>query len=321
MVLNFLLMVQAEAPYQAVDFKEYMLPLAEKLVELSDGKVPSWQALLGYVAWRAGDLDKSEAAFAESVRLYDEWRSEDKIQPADCEGLLRAQLFLSTVLHAEGEKEAAFAEVDAVTRFCAPITREYSGGALTSKWIGGLLPLKMALEEDNFSLAKERLPRIGKVKQDNLMPFDAIVTAYKLYIDTRIVASQGKYEAAKRGHAKMAALLTEIKDKQKLVSMSPEFGDYVRELQTLGILHKALTGDVTEQKGMINVWYQAAADAQIPSSRLLPPNILYPMEYKLGVIQEKAGRKSDAKESFETALKRQPSYRKAVEALTAVQSE
>lgn len=315
MVLNFLLMVQAEAPYQAVDFKEYMLPLAEKLVVLSDSKVPSWQSFLGYVAWRSGDLEKAEAAFAEAVRLYDAWRIEGEVQPADCEGLLRAQLWLATVLHAQGEKEAALAEIDAVTRFCAPITREYSIGALTAKWIGGLLPLKMALEEDAFSLAKKRLPELGKVKQDNLKPFDAIVTAYKLYIDTRIVAEQNKSEAAKRGHAKMAALLNEIKDKLQLVSKSPEFGDYARELQTLGILHKSLTGDVTEQNGMINVWYQAAADAQTQGPRLLPPNILYPMEYKLGVIQEKAGRAEDAKSSFETALKRQPSYTKAATAL------
>ncbi|MFC5050044.1 hypothetical protein ACFPK9_05425 [Rubritalea spongiae] len=315
MVLNFLLMAQAEAPYQAVDFKGYMLPKAKRLVELSDGKVPSWQAFLGYVAWRSGELEIAEAAFAEAVRLYDIWRVENKIQPADCEGLLRAQLFFATVLHAEGEQEAALAEIDAVTRFCAPITREYSTGALTAKWIAGLLPLKMALEEDDFALAADRLPEIGKVKQDNLMPFEAIVTAYKLYIDTRTVAKDGKHEAAKRGHAKMAALLTEVKGKQGLVSKSPEFGDYVRELQALGVLHKSLTGDVTEQQGMINVWYQAAADAQTAGSRLLPPNILYPLEYKLGVIQLDAGNEAKAKESFEKALLRQPSYFKAAEGL------
>ncbi|MGJ8671549.1 hypothetical protein [Rubritalea sp.] len=321
MVLNFLLMVQAEAPYQAVNFKEDMLPLAKKLVELSDGKVPSWQSLLGYVAWRSGDLDTAAAAFVESVRLYDEWRIENKIQPADCEGLLRAQLFLAAVLHAEEEKVAALAEIDAVERLCAPITREYSSGALTSKWVAGLLPMKMAIEEGDFALAKERLPKLDKVKQNNLMPFDAIVTAYRLYIDTRILAQQGKYDAAKLGHAKMAALLTEAKDKQQLVSQSPEFGDYVRELQTLGVLHKALTGDVTEQKGMINVWYQAAADAQTPGSRLLPPNILYPLEYKLGVIQEETSREEDAKASFTKALERQPSYTKAKAALVKMNKE
>lgn len=321
MVLNFLLMSQAEAPYQAVDFKEYMLPLAKKLVELSEGKVPSWQSLLGYVAWRSGDLEQAEAAFAEAVRLYDVWRVEDEVEPADSEGMLRAQLFLATALHAREEKLAAIAEVDAVVRFCAPITRKYSTGSLTSKWIGGLLPMKMAIEQDDFAAAKERLPKVGKVKKDNLMPFDAIVTAYKIYLDTRLLAQAKNHKAAKLGHAKMAALLTEIKDKQGLVSNSPEFGDYVRELQTLGVLHKALTGDVTEQKGMINVWYQAAADAQTQSSRLLPPNILYPLEYKLGVIQEQDGRTEDAKSSLISALKRQPSYAKAAEALERLEKK
>jgi tetratricopeptide (TPR) repeat protein len=179
----------------------------------------------------------------------------------------------------------------------------------------------MAMEQDDFGLAKERLPKVENVSKENLMPFDAIGLAYKMYVDSRIMEAKKERELAQRGHAKMAALLTEIKAKQAMVSQTPEYADYVRELQTLGVLHKALTGDVTQQNGMIHVWYQAAIDVIPPESRLMPPAILYPMEYKLGVIEEREGRKEEALQSYQEALLRQPSYSKAKEAIERLQAE
>ena len=56
-------------------------------------------------------------------------------------------------------------------------------------------------------------------------------------------------------------------------------------------------------------WYNEAIDLQLGPSRLFPPNILYPLEYKLGRFYESKGDKLKAYESYAKANKRMPSHK------------
>ncbi len=51
-------------------------------MELSDGEIPTWQSLLGFVAWRSGEAEVAEKAFRKSIELFQQWRSEQKVANA-----------------------------------------------------------------------------------------------------------------------------------------------------------------------------------------------------------------------------------------------
>lgn len=320
MVLNFLIMVQAEAPSKAVDFKNDMLPLAQKIVVLSDGKVASWQSLLGYVAWRSGEPEVAEVAFNQSIILYKKWMSEAKVGYADCEGLIRAQMFLATVLHSQGKSTEALKLVEEVNAYKFAEGRENSAGALAVKWLSQLMPLRIKLEADDLTGAKKALPKVGKSANGKLEPYSAIIVGYTHYIEAAILAKAGQSNEARSRHAKLAVFLSELQEQRAKMSVNSEFRDFVRSLHTLTVLHKELTARIAGSSGLAYNWYQTAIEAQSADSRLLAPDILYPMEFRMAQYLEKSSKPIDAKLFYESSLERRPCYKKAQTSLEELES-
>lgn len=307
--LNFLILLQSEAPYQALDFKKELLPAAQKLVALSEGRVASWQSLLGYVAWRSGDLEVAEEAFRASVSLYQEWQQNNKVGFADSEGLIRTQLFLVNLLQEQGKPKEALALSKEINNYQVAKGREVSTGALALKWHAGLMTSKLHMESGDYKMAKAALPTLPKMKK--LDTFAAVVTSYQLFLEASILAENGKVSQARELHGRLAEQLIQMQKMQREASLSPALADFIRSLNSLTILHNELTAKLSLKGGLSYNWYQTAIDAQRPDSHLLPPDILYPIEYKLGLYYLSEGEKVKAKEAFEAALLRRPSYQKA----------
>lgn len=321
MVLNFLIMVQAEAPSSAVDFKKDMLPLAEKLVELSEGTVPSWQSLLGYIAWRSGEPKIAETAFTKSIDLYKEWMAEANVGYADCEGLIRAQTFLATVLNSQGKTAEAKKLVGEANLYEFPKGREDSAGALTVKWQIKLMPLRMMLETDDLSGAKKALPEVAKSTKGKLEPYSAIIIGYSHYIDAVELVKAGKSNDARRKHARLAVFLSELQEQRPKMSVSSEFRDFVRSLNTLKVLHKELTARIAGSNGLAYNWYQTAIESQGAESRLLAPDILYPMEFRMAKHLATSADSSETKLFYEKALTMRPCYQKAQAAIDKLEKK
>lgn len=318
MALNFLIMVQSEAPFGAIDFKNDLLPLALRLSEMSEGKVATWQSLLGFIALRSGEAALAEKSYREAIVLFQQWQESNMLGMADNAGLVRAQLFLASVLHAQGKTKEAADLVATVIKTKIETGREYSAGALTLKWCGQLLPFRMYLEQGQPLLAKNSLPKPSTTNRRNMDPYSAILLAYQLYADASISLAKKDIATARKLHAKLAVILSDMQEMQHQISQSYEFPYFLPALSSLVVLHKELTAHVSEDVGLAYNWYQSAIEAQPSESRLLPPEILFPIEYRLGLYQMKIGEIDAAKESFQNALRRRPLYLKAQVALDSL---
>ena len=316
MLLNFLIVLQIEAPQQAVDFKAELLPLAQKLVALSGESVASWQALLGAVAWRSGELELAESAFRKSVSLYQSWKEMNNVDLADCEGLIRVELFLSAVLHDQGKTAEAASLAKKVKAYKVEEGRKISTGALALRWHAALMPAKLYMEAENYTEARKSLPVLPKRKK--LDSYSAVVTGYQLCLDSLISLEQGKLSNAQALHNRSSDLLTQLQEMQGEASRTPDFGSFLRSLNSLIILHNEVAAKLSKNSGLSYNWYKAAIDAQKPGSRLLPPDILYPMEHRLGLYFEGVGESQKAKQAFEAAVLQRPSYRKSLKKVKAL---
>lgn len=315
LVLNFLIMAQAEAPYQAVDFKEELLPLAQRLVRLSKGEVPSWQALLGFIAWRSGEAELAIESYQKAIKLYEAWKERDGIDYADCEGLIRAQLYLATVLNDQGRQKEALDVIDQVNRYQVGETRQDSIGARTIRWYGNVFASKIYLENKEYAKAREVLPVTVKNTAGELDVYSAVLIAHQLVIDVAQLLQEQKMDQAKAKHKRLSLLLQHIKTLQSKDVGDISIVDSLGTLNALITMQKELTAHISNEGKLSYNWLQSAIDLQTSVSRLLPPLILYPMEYRMGEYLLSVGRKEDAEEFFEKALQRRPSYKKAAEQL------
>ena len=311
MALNFLIMIQAEAPFGAVDFKNDLLPLALRLSEISEGKVATWQALLGFIALRSGDAALAEKSYREAIVLFQKWQAANELGIADNEGLVRAQLFLTSVLHAQGKTKEAVKLLTNVLKVKVESGREDSSGALTLKWYGQLMPFRMHLEQGDPLLAKKSLPKPSSTNRSDMDPYSAILLASSFYADAAAFLDKKDRTKAREQYSKLALFLTDMQKMQVQVSQSHEFTYFMTALSSLTVLHKELTARLSEKDGLAYNWYQSAIEAQPFQSRLLPPDILFPIEYRLGLYQKRVGKMDQARESFQQALKRRPLYKKA----------
>ncbi|MFC4991307.1 tetratricopeptide repeat protein [Rubritalea tangerina] len=311
MVANFLVMVQAEAPYQAVDFKGELLPLAEQLIELSEGKVPSWYSLLGYIAMRSGEVEKSEAAYKKAIEGYVQWQERDGVGLADNEGRLRCELSLAALYLQQKNYKKADSLIAKVNAYQFPKEREYSNGALTQKWYGKLMPFKSMMEQGRYKEARKVLPAPLTTERRSMDPYSAIIVAYQLYCDAVELIEADDNKKARVAHGKLALMLAEMQSMQSQVANSYEFADFIRALSSLVTLHKELTALVSEGEGLASNWFKSAIESQQVGSRILPPDILYPVEFRYGRYLVKKGEKEEAKEVLGEALKRRPCYVKS----------
>ncbi|MEO1857843.1 MAG: tetratricopeptide repeat protein [Rubritalea sp.] len=318
MALNFLIMAQAEAPSSAVDFKNDLLPRALKLSEISEGKVATWQALLGFIAMRSGDAPLAEKSYREAIALFEKWQEVNKLSAADNDGLIRSQLFLASVLHAQGKTKEASVLVSSILKTKIEDGREYSAGALSLKWCGQLMPFRMHIESGEPLSAKLSLPQPTTTNRKDMDPYSAILLAYQLYADTLLSLGKKEFTAARKQHGQLGIVLSDMQKMQTQISQSYEVAYFMPALSSLIVLHKELTAQLSEKDGLAYNWYQAAIEALPAESRLLPSEILFPVEYRMGLYQKKVGMAEEAKASFKKALERRPLYLKAQVELDAL---
>lgn len=282
-VMNFLVMMQAEAPYQAADFKGELLGYSKKLVELSGGKMPTWHALLGHMAWRCGDLELAEASFTRAIELYTSWQEEDGVANADADGLVKAKIFLAAVKYAKDDLEAGVAILNEVNGWELGADRKLSSVAVTLRWQGNLLPFHLYLArgaEGDLEKAKNLLPQmIGK--REKVDGFRMVLDGYSLLLRVMDQVKNGKVMEAKRTHAVYGQLLEEMKEARGEIMKTRQYTDYMRHYRALFTHHLEMTGILSGRSELAYNWFKSAADSQRPGSRLLPNPILYPMELRL----------------------------------------
>ncbi|SHK05200.1 Tetratricopeptide repeat-containing protein [Rubritalea squalenifaciens DSM 18772] len=310
LVLNFWLMMQAEAPYQAVDVMQVLMPTAKKLVVLSEGKLPTWHAVLGHLAWRSGELELARLSFERAIELYSQWQSNDQISDVNAIGLCRAKIFLAAVLYAEGKIQDALQLLGEVKSIELPDGRQFSQVATALQWHAKLLPAQIYLArggKGDLKKALSVLPTLPAQASGGFDPYKIVIDGYTLYIRALESEEAGKPEQAREYYAKLVQNLELMQKAQPKMVQQPYYVDYVRALGALKIHQFELLGLLSAESELAANWYRSAIDRQHPSSRLLPPEILYPMEFRLAEYYQNESDLENARKFANQGLKRMPS--------------
>ncbi len=308
LALNFYVMMKIEAPYNAVNQKTEVLPYVDKLLLISD-EIPSWQTLLGYAAWRTGDLEQAKVSFENAVRLYEGWRKESKAKNSECDGLYRTYAFLAVVYYQLGDKKSLQAVMSKLKG--AKYSRRSSPVYGLYEWSYQLIDAKMLFAENTVGSIKKGLAALPKIdsKDTGKSAQNKVIKGYQAYGLSLLSLKQGDKKKAEKMIRELARVIHELKVLSTKVQKKSYYPHYLISQRTLRIYHNEVVAMLEEKSGAGSLnWYNEAIDLQLGPSRLFAANSLYPMEYKLARYYESQEKMELARDTYTKAYQRMPSH-------------
>lgn len=319
LVTNFYIMMQIEAPSNAVDQKRAVLPYARKLLDQGGKDFPGWQMMLGYAAWRSGEVELARDSYQKAADLYEVWRKESKAGIAECDGLIRAYSFLSLIYYHLGDTnnlELVLKKLEEGAK-----AREGSAAHALYSWSHQMIRVNMFFAKDDHAAVKSALKFLPKIdtKNESKAAFNLMIKGYQAYGLARDFMLSDKEEESTKMSQVLSKILTEMSAIREKIRDEPYYAQYLHLFQALKVYQAELTAEMMGDVGAYN-FYQEAIDLQMLPTRYFPPNILYPMEYKLAKYYEKKGDLKKARESYKLAILRMPSHPETVAAYKRLMS-
>ncbi|MGJ8657067.1 MAG: tetratricopeptide repeat protein [Akkermansiaceae bacterium] len=313
LVTNFYVMMQIEAPFNAVNQEVDVLPYAKWLVEQDGADYPGWQMLLGYAAWRTGEMELARDSYQKAVVLYEEWKKESKAGISECDGLIRAYSFLALVHYQMGDTKSLNEVLKKLE--IGSQARKSSAVYAVNSWSHQMLRVNMFIansEKEEITNALKSLPKINS-KDESREMFNLVIKAYQAYGLTRSYKNSGKEEKSIQMSQLFSKLLRELSDKRNEAKEEPYYAQYLMLVQALKVYHAELSAEMVGDVGAYS-FFQDAIDQQMQPTRYYPPNVLYPIEYKLAKFYERKGDLKKARETYKLAMKRMPSHQQSKQA-------
>jgi tetratricopeptide (TPR) repeat protein len=307
LVTNFYIMMKIEAPHNAVDQKASVLPYAKKLVEQGGANYPGWQMTLGYSAWRTGDMELARDSFQKAASLYEDWRKESNAEISECDGLMRAYSFLTLIHFQMGDDKNLDIALKKLTE--GSNAREGSAVYAINSWSHQMIRVNMFLADGDKAAIKNMLKSLPKINsEDNSKElFNLMIKGYQAYGLVKSYKFSGNDEKSVMMLELLGRLLVELNDKRAQIRNQPYFNQYLILVKSLKVYHFELTAEMAGDLGAYS-FLQDAIDQQAQPTRRYPPNILYPMEYKLAEYYENKGNIKKARETYKLAHERMPSH-------------
>ena len=316
LVTNFYVMMQVEAPSNAIDQKKEILPYAKKLVEDGGEDFPGWQMNLGFAAWRSGEMELARDAFLKAVKLYEKWKTDSGAKISECDALIRAYSFLAVVHYQMGDIKLSDAVLKKLDE--AKNARKTSAVYVYHAWRYDMIKVNMLIADaaggDKQAIKKmlKQLPKINT--KDNAKEVkNKLVKAYQAYGLARDFHNKGNEDESFRMNQLLAKLGQELTKSQSDHRGKPYYGHYLVLLQSLKAYRGEFLAETAGENGAYG-FYQEAIDKQLLPNRYFPPNIMYPIEFKLAQYFEKKGDLQRARETYNLAYQRMPSHQKTKEA-------
>lgn len=307
LVTNFYIMMQIEAPSNAVVQKTEVLPYAVMLARQGGDQYPGWQMLLGYAAWRTGEMEMARDSYEKAASLYEAWKKESKASISECDGLIRAYSFLTMVYYQMGDTK----KLNEVLKKLAVGAQARKGSAVyaVNSWCHQMIRVNMFLANGDKPSIKSALKSLPKIDSKNKSKelFNLVIKGYQAYGLARSYRLDGKIKDSDKMAGLLGRILKQLSDKRTEARKQPYYAQYLILVKSLKCYYAEFSAEVVGKVGAYN-FYQEAIDQQMGPTRYYPPSILYPMEYKLAQFYEKKGDIKKARETYKLALKRMPSH-------------
>lgn len=315
-VMAFWVNSQSEGPANAPVLRDEVLPVAQKLVKLQP-EYPPYQLMLAHVEARCGNVALAVHAAGEAARLFKVYMDEEKVSFYDCDGWIRAKVYLATLYEIKGEETKAETVANELAVIKIAEDRLFSRGAGMLFWEGRTLGGRIMMGRNDIASFEKGQKILKTLPDEQWFKDKSFAIAYRncvaIYLAVRMAIADKDIKSSKAIFDQLLVRVNSLGKTQALAVKTSSYGNWTRSVNTLLMMVSELRGLIAQnEKGATRLsaatWFRSASDRQGTPSNLLPPSVGYPIKWRLGLFYLEEGKLEKAEEAFREALALRPNH-------------
>ena len=315
-VMAFWVSSQAETPWNVLMLREEVLPVARKLVKLLP-EYPPYHLLLAHVEARCGNAALAIQAANDAANLYQAYMDEEKVDLYDCDGWIRAKVYLAALYEMKGEKIEAEQVGKELAQIKVKEERLFSRGAGLLLWEGRNVGARIMMGRSDIASFKKGQKLLETLPEEQWFKDKSFALPYRnciaIYLAVRMAIADKDIKSSKALFDQFLLRVDALGKTQKLASKTSSYSDWARAMNTLLMMVPELRGLIAQNEvGAIRLaaatWFRSASDRQGSPSNLLPPSVDYPMRWRLGLFHLQEGKLEKAEDAFREGLALRPNH-------------
>ena len=315
-VMAFWVSSQAETPWNVLMLREEVLPVARKLVKLLP-EYPPYHLMLAHVEARCGNAALAIQAANDAANLYQAYMDEEKVDLYDCDGWIRAKVYLAALYEMKGEKIEAEQVGKELAQIKVKEERLFSRGAGLLLWEGRNVGARIMMGRSDIASFKKGQKLLETLPEEQWFKDKSFALPYRnciaIYLAVRMAIADKDIKSSKALFDQFLLRVDALGKTQKLASKTSSYSDWARAMNTLLMMVPELRGLIAQNEvGAIRLaaatWFRSASDRQGSPSNLLPPSVDYPMMWRLGLFYLQEGKLEKAEDAFREGLALRPNH-------------
>ena len=315
-VMAFWVSSQAETPWNVLMLREEVLPVARKLVKLLP-EYPPYRLMLAHVEARCGNAALAIQAANDAANLYQAYMDEEKVDLYDCDGWIRAKVYLAALYEMKGEKIEAEQVGKELAQIKVKEERLFSRGAGLLLWEGRNVGARIMMGRSDIASFKKGQKLLETLPEEQWFKDKSFALPYRnciaIYLAVRMAIADKDIKSSKALFDQFLLRVDALGKTQKLASKTSSYSDWARAMKTLLMMVPELRGLIAQNEvGAIRLaaatWFRSASDRQGSPSNLLPPSVDYPMMWRLGLFHLQEGKLEKAEDAFREGLALRPNH-------------
>ena len=315
-VMAFWVSSQAETPWNVSMLREEVLPVARKLVKRLP-EYPPYHLMLAHVEARCGNAALAIQAANDAANFYQAYMDEEKVDLYDCDGWIRAKVYLAALYEMKGEKIEAEQIGKELAQIKVNEKRLFSRGAGLLLWEGRNVGARIMMGRSDIASFKKGQKLLETLPEEQWFKDKSFALPYRnciaIYLAVRIAIADKDIKSSKALFDQFLLRVDALGKTQKLASKTSSYSDWARAMNTLLMMVPELRGLIAQNEvGAIRLaaatWFRSASDRQGSPSNLLPPSVDYPMMWRLGLFYLQEGKLEKAEDAFREGLALRPNH-------------
>ena len=315
-VMAFWVSSQAETPWNVLMLREEVLPVARKLVKLLP-EYPPYHLMLAHVEARCGNAALAIQTANDAANFYQAYMDEEKVDLYDCDGWIRAKVYLAALYEMKGEKIEAEQVGKELAQIKVKEERLFSRGAGLLLWEGRNVGARIMMGRSDIASFKKGQKLLETLPEEQWFKDKSFALPYlnciAIYLAVRMAIADKDIKSSKALFDQFLLRVDALGKTQKLASKTSSYSDWARAMNTLLMMVPELRGLIAQNEvGAIRLaaatWFRSASDRQGSPSNLLPPSVDYPMMWRLGLFHLQEGKLEKAEDAFREVLALRPNH-------------
>lgn len=315
-VMAFWVSSQAETPWNVLMLREEVLPVARKLVKLLP-EYPPYHLMLAHVEARCGNAALAIQAANDAANFYQAYMDEEKVDLYDCDGWIRAKVYLAALYEMKGEKIEAEQVGKELAQIKVKEERLFSRGAGLLLWEGRNVGARIMMGRSDIASFKKGQKLLETLPEEQWFKDKSFALPYRnciaIYLAVRMAIADKDIKSSKALFDQFLLRVDALGKTQQLASKTSSYSDWARAMNTLLMMVPELRGLIAQNEvGAIRLaaatWFRSASDRQGSPSNLLPPSVDYPMMWRLGLFHLQEGKLEKAEDAFREGLALRPNH-------------